>query len=217
MPAETPASEATVMAEVDMTIGQRRRLKVSAPAGPTPVVDLLPMAQELAGAVGRAAVEDVLESGETISCTKGCGACCRQLVPISQVEARRIRDVVEALPEPRRSQVRERFAQARRRLAEAGLLEQLLRASSGTPSKSSASAWTTFARASLAPFSKTNRAPYTPIGPSPAVNIWSPRRPSTCAQPTREAVRTARIPLKVWPALARFDKPATERFCAGCR
>ena len=51
------------------------------------------------GTVVGVAVEDAVAEGETISCKKGCGACCRQLVPISQVEARRIRDLVEAMPE----------------------------------------------------------------------------------------------------------------------
>ena len=72
---------------------------MSVPAGPTRLVELLPLVQHLANTVVAAAVEDVVEQGESISCKKGCGACCRQLVPISQVEARRIRDLVEEMPE----------------------------------------------------------------------------------------------------------------------
>jgi hypothetical protein len=49
-------------------------------------------------------------------------------VPISGIEARALVEVVEGMPEPRRSAVRGRFAAARRRLAEAGLLGTLLRA-----------------------------------------------------------------------------------------
>jgi hypothetical protein len=42
-------------------------------------------------------------------------------VPIGDAEARHLRDLVDALPEPRRSQVRQRFADAVRAVAEAGL------------------------------------------------------------------------------------------------
>src|SRR5262245_27199978 len=96
-----PDPAATVTAEINMTLGPRRlHLKMSTPAGQMRLADLLPIAQQLANTVGQAAVEDVLERGQTISCKKGCGACCRQLVPVSQVEARRMRDVVNELPEP---------------------------------------------------------------------------------------------------------------------
>src|SRR5262245_58467699 len=116
MPLEAPAGE-TVSADVALKIGDRKlQAKFTVPAGPTRLIELLPLAQNLANAIVNAAEEDVIEQGESISCKKGCGACCRQLVPISQVEARRIRDLVEEIPEPRRGEIKKRFALARQRL-----------------------------------------------------------------------------------------------------
>ncbi len=63
--------------------------------------------------------------GNTVSCRAGCGACCRQLVPISEIEALHIKEVIQALPETDRERVLGRFAQAQDRLAEAGILEAL--------------------------------------------------------------------------------------------
>ena len=71
-------------------------------------------------------VKTAEKSGKSISCKAGCGACCRQLVPITPTEAYNLRDLIESLPEPRRSDIRARFAEARRKLDEAGLLEKLL-------------------------------------------------------------------------------------------
>ena len=68
-------------------------------------------------------MDAVERSGASISCRAGCGACCRQVVPITETEARHVRDLVEAMPEPRRQQIRERFAAGRQRLEDAGLLE----------------------------------------------------------------------------------------------
>src|SRR4051812_14358280 len=90
---------AGVSADVTVQIEARKlQLRLTVPAGPTRLVELLPLAHKIATAVVGAAVEDALADGETISCKKGCGACCRQLVPISQVEARRIRDLVVEMP-----------------------------------------------------------------------------------------------------------------------
>src|SRR5262245_55056627 len=120
MPTDPPQPPETVTATVELShTDWNLRTQVTVPTGPTRLIQLLPLVQSLADAVVGAAVE---AQGEPISCKKGCGACCRQLVPIAEVEARRLRDLVNDFPEPRRSQVRARFAEARRRLDAAGLL-----------------------------------------------------------------------------------------------
>ena len=58
------------------------------------------------------AVVAAAEAGKAISCHKGCGACCRQLVPISRTEGERLVTLVDAMPEPRRAAVLARFADA---------------------------------------------------------------------------------------------------------
>jgi hypothetical protein len=53
-----------------------------------PVCDLLTeMGSAIAGSFGR-----------TVACGKGCGVCCRQMVPLSPPEAAIIADVVDQLP-----------------------------------------------------------------------------------------------------------------------
>ena len=86
---------------------------------------MLPVFQSLAHRVIDVAVAEATKRGESVSCKAGCGACCRQLVPISLTEARAIAALVAAMPEPRRSRVRARFADASGRLERAGLLDEL--------------------------------------------------------------------------------------------
>lgn len=62
---------------------------------------------------------------KTVSCKMGCGACCRQLVPISEIEALHLGEVIDGLPEDTRDRVRGRFALAAARLADEGLLDAL--------------------------------------------------------------------------------------------
>ena len=89
---------------------------ITVPSDAVPATAVLPALQGLVNAVVGAA-----ESGQAISCRKGCGACCRQLVPISRTEGEALLALVEAMPEARRAAVRARFADAEARIAAAGL------------------------------------------------------------------------------------------------
>src|SRR5436190_450216 len=86
---------------------------------------MLPFFRAVAEAIVDRGIRHVEAEGKMVSCRAGCGACCRQLVPITPAEAHQVASVVEALAEPRRTTVRQRFADARARLAETPLLAML--------------------------------------------------------------------------------------------
>ncbi|MBX3501811.1 MAG: YkgJ family cysteine cluster protein [Alphaproteobacteria bacterium] len=126
MPPAKPGSD-VISANLRMMVGPLRvetRLEVS----PRPIKpqQALPTLMRLVNAVVDETEKEVERKGLKISCTKGCGACCRQLVPISDVEAHHLRAVVDAMPPSRRKAVEERFAAASRRLQEAGLKDYLM-------------------------------------------------------------------------------------------
>src|SRR5436305_15331755 len=89
-PRPTATVEFTLQGE-----GFHLQARVAVPAGPARAGDLLPLARALSDAVVRQTSQAVEETGARISCKMGCGACCRNLVAISEVEARRIRTGVE--------------------------------------------------------------------------------------------------------------------------
>ena len=120
------AAEEQLVARFRLKIGdQPVQAEFALPKGPMLRRQLLPVAQAMTDLVVAAAQTRQTEAGRQISCAAGCGACCRQLVPIAPSEAHQIAALVDELPEPRRAPVRARFAAAARRLAEAGLLESL--------------------------------------------------------------------------------------------
>jgi Fe-S-cluster containining protein len=86
---------------------------------------MLPIFRSISESFVDFAVDRAREEGLEVSCKKGCGACCRQLVPISEADARRLHEVVNAMTESRRSEVMGRFKFAKQRVQEAGLLEKL--------------------------------------------------------------------------------------------
>jgi Fe-S-cluster containining protein len=63
--------------------------------------------------------------GHAISCQKGCGVCCCQMVPLSPPEAAIIADVVGQLPPARKKTVLTNFAKALDKLDSAGLKETI--------------------------------------------------------------------------------------------
>ncbi|MBK8337610.1 MAG: YkgJ family cysteine cluster protein [Sterolibacteriaceae bacterium] len=110
-------------AKIDFSVaGRAVSLQVQVPAGPVSPTRLLPLAYALANTIVDMAVQ---AQPETVSCSRGCYACCLQLVPVSTIEARAIHALVQALEEPRRSTVRARFADACRTMEAAGLMEGL--------------------------------------------------------------------------------------------
>ena len=98
-------------------------MTVSVPKAPMQLREILPALRTLAGAVIDATTQSVKESGQKISCQKGCGACCRQLVAISVVEAQELAELVATLPPERQAIIRARFDRAVDYLEDAGLLD----------------------------------------------------------------------------------------------
>jgi Fe-S-cluster containining protein len=124
---EVPTQQsASATATIDLKLdGQPLRMRLTVPAGAATPGQLLHLLRGLTDAVVDAAMEKSAAQGREISCRKGCGACCRQLVPIAPAEAHRLREVVDAMPEPRRSEVQARFETAHARLTATGMLDRL--------------------------------------------------------------------------------------------
>ena len=98
------------------------------PVGAVRPDELLPFMYHTDNAVIGAAIAKNEANGKHISCKKGCSACCRaQPVPVTPAEAHAIARLVDALPEPRRTEIRERFAGRVARLKAAGLFDLLIR------------------------------------------------------------------------------------------
>lgn len=104
--------------------GEDHEIEGRARIGRTRLLGVLPLARELCEGVTRISLEQVARQGERVSCKAGCGACCRQLVPISPMEAVRLAQVVEAMPEARRKEIEARFAAIVRALEGSGLVDR---------------------------------------------------------------------------------------------
>jgi Fe-S-cluster containining protein len=192
-------------ATVNLKVARSKlRFKLTVPDDATRKIDLLPLFRSLADTIVDAAVDDAKASGYTISCRKGCGACCRQVVPISDVEAESIRRLVDALPEPRRRTIVERFERARQALADAGLLETL-RASQRVPAgDAEALGIAYFALGIPCPFLEDESCSIHAERPLACREYLVTTPAANCAKPTRETIHCVPVPARVSRAIRRI-------------
>jgi Fe-S-cluster containining protein len=176
-----PDQEPLAAGRVTLVIDEATvEVELVVPAGPVLMEAAMPIFQGLSDLYAARGVARAQAEGRTITCRAGCGACCRQLVPVSEPEARDLARLVGAMPEPRRSQVRARFESALAALAPTGLLERSLRPLAGEAAPLGL-AW--FAQHVACPFLEDESCSIHPDRPlscreylvtSPAVNCEAP-------------------------------------------
>lgn len=205
---EGAASADTLTANLEFGSAEfRMRVSITVPTAPVRTRQALPVFQSLADQVVDRTVEHLQRQGERISCKKGCAACCRQLVPVGPAEAHALHDLVERLPEPRRSAIRARFAAAQRRLEEAGLLHTLRRIEQLSEERRRALGIDYFALGLACPFLEDECCSIHPERPIACREYLVTSPAENCSRPSPETVRGVQLPLKVWTAVARLDDP----------
>ena len=109
----TPAGQLTTSVEV--------------PTGFVPVTAIVPLMRRLGEEAQAMEEQRLVESGKSISCQKGCAACCRMMIPLSAPEAFALRDHVRALPNERQQRIADRMTQTESALKQHGLWPQLVK------------------------------------------------------------------------------------------
>lgn len=97
-------------------------LEAQVPDAPVHLDEMLPLWRLLTDAMVAVGTSDAQDQGEKIRCTKGCGACCNQLVPITLPEAFALTAMMETWPEERRRTVTARFERIVSELVTSGWL-----------------------------------------------------------------------------------------------
>jgi Fe-S-cluster containining protein len=209
---QLPSEPRTVTVEEDLTLkGGRLKFRVPVPADPVPIQAMLSLVRALTDGVVGGTVAAAANEGRRVSCRAGCGACCRQLVAVSEAEARAIRDLVEGLPEPRRSAVKGRFAAARQRLEEAGLLDRL-RSLAGASNDEFYPLAKEYQRLWIdCPFLDAETGSIYEDRPLTCREYLVTTPAENCAQPTPATVARLPLPVRMGPAIGTFV-PGPPRF-----
>jgi Fe-S-cluster containining protein len=198
--------EASSAAEVRVSFGGRPHLlRVGYPEGAASVEDFLPVFHGVTDLIVEAAVREAEGQGRAVSCRKGCGACCRQGVPVSVSEGRALARLVEAMPEPRRSEVRARFADAVRRLEAAGLGE-MMRAAGRPGGPTGRALGEAYFRAGVpCPLLEEESCSIHADRPAACREFLVTSPAEECARPTEDTVKMVPVPVSVAAAVREMD------------
>jgi Fe-S-cluster containining protein len=197
----------TITGQVALTIaGETIEVRVTVPPAETALSDLLPIFQELTDTIVNRGVALDAASGRSVSCRIGCAACCRQPVPISPSEARALAALVAAMPEPRRSTIRDRFASARATFAAAQV--DTCSAAIARLRVEDQVAWgDAYLRATVAcPFLEDESCSIYPDRPTICREYLVTTPAENCRTPTAETIRRVPLPGNVSVAIVAVDR-----------
>lgn len=160
--------------------------------------NLLPLDDRLVGMAANAEAK----AGRAVTCAKGCGACCRQAVPLSPAEAWMLADQVAAFPPERRETTLGRFARARARLSEAGFAERSLE---GAGSADMERLGIDYFRLGIpCPFLEAEACSIHPQRPSACREFLAVSPAEYCADPGSRPVRNVPMAASMTDALSRL-------------
>jgi Fe-S-cluster containining protein len=202
----SPESAEVVEVQFELRIGEGKlKAKVEVPAGQTTVTQLLPIIQSLDNAIVSATIGEVSKAGLTISCKAGCGACCRQMVPVSIFEAQAMADWIRNLPEEQRGELEVRFHRVLLALRDSGMLKRLVEEDWFADDDTSLLMATDYFRLSQpCPFLENESCSIHAIRPLSCREYLVTSPSELCADPAKNGVAGVHLPLKMSRALFRM-------------
>ncbi|MDX1811215.1 MAG: YkgJ family cysteine cluster protein, partial [Gammaproteobacteria bacterium] len=147
------------------------------------------------------AVQQDLQEGEAVACQKGCGACCAQLVPVSELEIREIAMFIENLPASKRKRIRQAFNEAQARFEAAGLWEKLLHPEQLEVSERIEFSLRYFELGVYCPFLEEGACSIHPVRPVSCREYLVKSSPEHCANPRAGNIDGIAVPNRVSNAL----------------
>lgn len=192
------------MAEEDWVTGNVRikvgghplDLEMTVPAKPVTARRMLPVFRQMANSFVQVGVDAATTNGEEISCKAGCGACCRQPVPLSEIEAYEIAKMVDEMPEPRQTEVREKFRKAYEHFAGIGWFEKLEKTATSPPEVRQQTLTEYFEEGVACPFLEDEACSIHAERPLVCREYLVTSPSENCDSPTAETVRTVPLPVK---------------------
>lgn len=179
-------------------------VQVHVPRGPTRLQDIVPLAQSIAKLQGERSIAFERKEGREISCKAGCGACCRQIVPVSAPEAFRLADHILGLEGNLREEFLARADAVESAIEAAGLMRELDGLASGEPmgdARSLASSY--FEKKIACPFLADESCGVHPERPLVCRDYLVTSPAEYCATPGKNRIRIVPMPPGLSAPLSR--------------
>lgn len=214
MPHESPQSPqpASVTARFSLRIGaDTLNASVQLPTARTTLTQLLPVIRNLENAIVNDVSSDSEAAGKPVSCRAGCGACCRQLVPISPFEAEALVQWLHTLPKDRLDALRERFHRALSDLRNAGVFDGIVDGSRLVDRETRKQLGIDYFHAGVpCPFLENESCSIYESRPLICREYLVTSPPALCQEPTTGNVSGVELPIRLSRTLFSLGKGAAE-------
>ncbi len=202
---------ATVQVDFTLAIGAGRLdASLDVPAGTVTLTQILPALQTLSSNVIASTVSIVEAEGYSISCRAGCGACCRQMVPLSLFEAEALGAWVAALPIEQRAVLAQRFHTALTAVRDGGMIARMDASKEVDHAEAKALAIDYMRLAIPCPFLENESCSIHPIRPFACREYLVTSPPEFCDDPSTMPVVGVPVPLKLSRLLYKLGAQVSE-------
>ncbi len=188
--------------------GEPVEMEMTVPAKPVKPSRMLPIFQALTSSFVELGVSEAENEGNKISCKAGCGACCRQAVPLAEMEVYQIAELVENMPELRRSEIKRRFAEGVSRFHENKWFEKMEQYAAMTIKDRQTLVMEYFYEGVPCPFLEEESCSIHPNRPLACREYLVTSPAEFCARPTAETIR--QLIFKVKPSIAVLETSMTK-------
>lgn len=186
--------------------GSPLEVEMTVPAFPVKQRRMLPILQQITNSFIEIGLSE-MDEGEEVSCRAGCGACCRQVVPIAESEAYNLAELVRQMPDERRREVERRFAEGIRHFQENNWFEKF----DGYPKMSHEEkqqlALEYLVEGVACPFLENESCSIHPDRPLSCREYLVTSPPENCSSPSGENIR--QVHFKARPSIALLEMETT--------
>jgi len=184
---------------------------VQVPAGPSNLVQILPLLQGLHDTFIDDAASELAAAGQPISCKQGCNHCCYQAVPITLVEAEAFAEWIRTLPEDQQLELSRRFRETILRLSAAGLTENLTHLVRHSPDEAASKLALDYLYQRIpCPFLEDGACSIYPIRPFACREYLVTSEPEHCFDPGTRQIKSVELPRSFFTLLKQFSAEAED-------
>ena len=181
--------------------GNLSPLSIEVPDIPMRLSEVVPLLFELCNKCVEMACEH-LKPEEKVTCSKGCGICCRQVVPVSVPEAMFLHSYLDRLPTERREHFQSRLKTIADSSRRNGILPALENAGSDHEAIAAAEAY--FNQGYECPFLEEGVCSIHAVRPFACREFNAVSDPELCENPFENRVRKVPVVPKMTSVAARF-------------
>ncbi len=186
-----------ITGNITLTLGgEPLNLQMTVPAKPVKPTRMLPIFQQMTNAFVDMGVRAAEALDKKVSCQKGCGACCRQPVPLAEIEAYHIAELVENMSEPRRSKIKLRFKKAFEHFEKISWFDRLANANEGSNEDQRKIVMEYFYENIACPFLEDESCSIHQNRPLGCREYLVTSPAENCSHPTAETIEMVRQPVK---------------------